>query len=79
MKQQKDSKNTKNPMIAANVRESKVFKLVDREGWDRWNEDNPRPSEEEMLNAMEMFFELQPDMTHEDFYAGRDPNSGDNI
>ena len=43
------------------------------EGWQQWQAEHPSPSDEDMAVALTRFFRKRPDMTPEDFYAGRDP------
>lgn len=50
-----------------------MWELKDKEGWEQWQADNPKPTDEQMEAALHKFFTPRPDMSAQDFLDGVDP------
>lgn len=50
-----------------------VYELMDKEGYEKWIKEHPKPGESDVEVMFMRFFRKRDDMTAEDFYAGVDP------
>ena len=58
--------NTNNGAQPTKLKNIKIHKLVDTEGYRQWTQEHPKPSPDELAESVRRFFEYQPDMTMEE-------------